>query len=224
MGKLEILAPAGGMDSVYSAVRTGADAIYIGAQQFSARASAHNFDKEQLKEVVRYCHLNGTAVHLACNTIVHDDEINHAMKLVEYACEIGIDALIMQDTGLISLTRKSAPDMPIHGSTQLSVHTAAGVENLAKLGLTRVVLSRELSKNEILEIAKRSPVELEVFVHGALCMSVSGQCYFSAMLGSRSGNRGACAQPCRLPFSVKDGTGHDLSLKDLSVIEHLREL
>ncbi|MBQ8133111.1 MAG: U32 family peptidase [Clostridia bacterium] len=212
------------MDSVYSAVRTGADAIYIGAQQFSARASAHNFDKEQLKEVVRYCHLNGTAVHLACNTIVHDDEINHAMKLVEYACEIGIDALIMQDTGLISLTRKSAPDMPIHGSTQLSVHTAAGVENLAKLGLTRVVLSRELSKNEILEIAKRSPVELEVFVHGALCMSVSGQCYFSAMLGSRSGNRGACAQPCRLPFSVKDGTGHDLSLKDLSVIEHLREL
>ena len=224
MGKLEILAPAGGMDSVYSAVRTGADAIYIGAQQFSARASAHNFDKEQLKEVVRYCHLNGTAVHLACNTIVHDDEINHAMKLVEYTCEIGIDALIMQDTGLISLTRKSAPDMPIHGSTQLSVHTAAGVENLAKLGLTRVVLSRELSKNEILEIAKRSPVELEVFVHGALCMSVSGQCYFSAMLGSRSGNRGACAQPCRLPFSVKDGTGHDLSLKDLSVIEHLREL
>ncbi len=224
MGKLEILAPAGGMDSVYSAVRTGADAIYIGAQQFSARASAHNFDKEQLKEVVRYCHLNGTAVHLACNTIVHDDEISHAMQLVEYACEIGIDALIMQDTGLISLTRKSAPDMPIHGSTQLSVHTAAGVENLAKLGLTRVVLSRELSKNEILEIAKRSPVELEVFVHGALCMSVSGQCYFSAMLGSRSGNRGACAQPCRLPFSVKDGTGHDLSLKDLSVIEHLREL
>ncbi len=224
MGKLEILAPAGGIDSVYSAVRTGADAIYIGAQQFSARASAHNFDKEQLKEVVKYCHLNGTAVHLACNTIVHDDEINRAMKLVEYACEIGIDALIMQDTGLITLTRRSAPHMPIHGSTQLSVHTAAGVENLAKLGLTRVVLSRELARNEILEIAEKSPVELEVFVHGALCMSVSGQCYFSAMLGSRSGNRGACAQPCRLPFSVKGGTGHDLSLKDLSIIEHLREL
>ena len=224
MKNLEILAPAGGIDSVYPAVRTGADAIYLGASMFSARSSAHNFDNEQLKEAIRYCHLNGTAVHLACNTLVHDDEINSAMKVLEYACEIGVDALIMQDVGLISLIRKSAPEMPIHGSTQLSVHTPAGVEHLHKLGLTRVVLSRELSRKEIEEIARNCPIELEVFVHGALCMSVSGQCYFSAMLGSRSGNRGACAQPCRLPFSVKGGTGHDLSLKDLSVIGHLREL
>ena len=223
MRALEILAPAGGMECVYAAVRSGADAVYLGAKSFSARSSAHNFDDEQLREAVRYCHINGTAVHLACNTLVHDDEIRDALRLVEYACSIGVDALIMQDVGLISLVRKCAPDMPIHGSTQLSVHTRAGVESLYKLGLTRVVLSRELSKNEIEEIARDCPVELEVFVHGALCMSVSGQCYFSAMLGSRSGNRGACAQPCRLPFSY-GGSGHALSLKDLSIVEHLREL
>ncbi len=224
LGKLEILAPAGGVDSVIPAVRAGADAIYLGASSFSARSSAHNFSREQLAETVRLCHLNGTAVHLACNILVHDDEISDALSLIEYACSIGVDALIMQDTGLISLVRSCAPDMPVHGSTQLSVHTRSGVEALWKMGLTRVVLSRELSAKEIAEIARDCPVELEVFVHGALCMSVSGQCYFSAMLGSRSGNRGACAQPCRLPFSVKGGTGHDLSLKDLSVIEHLREL
>ncbi len=224
MKGLEILAPAGGMESVYAAVRTGADAIYLGAKNFSARSSAHNFDYEQLKETVRYCHINGVSVHLACNTLVRDDEIKEALGLIEYACNIGIDALIMQDTGLISLVRKCAPNMPVHGSTQLSVHTRSGVENLYKLGLTRVVLSRELSRKEIEEIVKDCPVELEVFVHGALCMSVSGQCYFSAMLGSRSGNRGACAQPCRLPFSSGGGSGYTLSLKDMSIINHLREL
>lgn len=221
---LEILAPAGGIECIQPAVRAGADAVYIGASRFSARSSAHNFDEQQLRETVNYCHRNGTAVHLACNTIVHDDEIDSALKIIESACEIGVDALIMQDIGLISLVRKAAPDMPVHGSTQLSVHTRRGVEYLYKMGLTRVVLSRELSKKEIEEIARDCPVELEVFVHGALCMSVSGQCYFSAVLGSRSGNRGGCAQPCRLPFLVKGGTGHDLSLKDLSVIGHLREL
>ena len=221
---LEILAPAGGVECIRPAVRAGADAVYIGASRFSARSSAHNFDYQQLRDTVRYCHLNGTAVHLACNIIVHDDEIDSAEELIKVACDTGVDALIMQDIGLISLVRKFAPDMPIHGSTQLSVHTRRGVEYLHKMGLTRVVLSRELSKKEIEEIARDCPVELEVFVHGALCMSVSGQCYFSAVLGSRSGNRGGCAQPCRLPFSVRGGTGHDLSLKDLSIIDHLREL
>lgn len=225
MKGIEILAPAGSMECVFAAVRSGADAVYLGAKSFSARSSAHNFDNEQLREAVKYCHVNGVSVHLACNTLVHDDEIKEALDLVEYACDIGVDAIIMQDIGLISLVRKFAPDMPIHGSTQLSIHTRRGVENLYKLGLTRVVLSRELSKNEIEEIAKDCPVELEVFVHGALCMSVSGQCCFSAMLGSRSGNRGSCAQPCRLPFLSPDGgSGYALSLKDLSIINHLREL
>ena len=221
---LEILAPAGGMDSLYAAVRAGADAVYVGASRFSARSSAANFDREQLKEAVQYCHQCGTALHLACNILVHDDELDSALDLIGYAASIGVDALIMQDVGLISLVRSACPDIPVHGSTQMSVHTPAGVEHLQKLGLTRAVLSRELSQKEIEEIARESSIELEVFVHGALCMCVSGQCYFSSVLGSRSGNRGACAQPCRLPFTAPGGTGHDLSLKDLSIISRLREL
>lgn len=222
--KLEILSPAGGEEALVAAVRSGADAVYLGSRRFSARSSAHNFSDEELKNAVQYCHENGVDVHLAVNTIVHDDETGAALELIRYACSLGIDALIMQDMGLIPLVRKSCPDMPVHASTQLSVHTLRGVEQLARMGLTRVVLSRELSFEEISYITKRSPVEIEVFVHGALCMCVSGQCYFSAVLGSRSGNRGSCAQPCRLPFTVSGGTGHDLSLKDLSVIQHLSML
>ncbi len=224
MNHLEILAPAGGMESIYPAVRTGADAVYLGAWKLSARSSAHNFNKQQLKEAVEYCHARGVRVYLACNTLVHDDEMREALELIEYACSIPVDALIMQDIGLISLVRQFAPKMKINASTQMSVHTPKGVEMLANLGFNRVVLSRELSQKELEEIVKMSPIELEVFVHGALCMSVSGQCYFSAMLGSRSGNRGSCAQPCRLPFAAEGGNGHDLSLKDASLISHLREL
>lgn len=221
---MEILAPAGGPDSVIPAVRCGADAVYLGAKSLSARASAQNFDRQQLIEAVEYCRARGVKVYLACNTLLHDNELEKAMELIEFACTIPVDALIIQDLGLISLVRQACPDMRLHASTQMSVHTLKGVELLAGMGFRRVVLSRELSRNEIAEIAAKSPIELEVFVHGALCMSVSGQCYFSAMLGSRSGNRGACAQPCRLPFSVEGGTGHDLSLKDCSLLHHLREL
>ena len=221
---MEILAPAGGPDTIIPAVRTGADAVYLGAKELSARASAKNFDKEELKSAVEYCHARGVRVYLACNTLVRDDELKNALDIISYACSLPVDALIMQDLGLISLVREMAPDMRIHTSTQMSVHTPMGVELLHRMGIKRAVLSRELSRDEIAEIAKDSPIELEVFVHGALCMSVSGQCYFSAMLGGRSGNRGACAQPCRLPFFVEGGTGHDLSLKDCSIIPHLREL
>ena len=224
MKKLEILAPAGGPDTILPAVRNGADAVYLGASLFSARASAKNFSREELARAVDYCHENGVDVHLAVNILVRDEEIPAAMDLIEYACRIGVDALIMQDLGLITLTRSLAPEMPIHGSTQLSVHTLDGVKHLASLGLTRAVLSRELSREEIRKIAEGSPIELEVFVHGALCMSVSGQCYFSSILGTRSGNRGACAQPCRLPFAPKGKEGCFLSLKDLSIIPYLREL
>lgn len=224
MARLEILAPAGGPDSIIPAVRCGADAVYLGARRLSARASAQNFDREQLREAVEYCHARGVKVYLACNTLMLDSELREAMEIIEYACSIPVDALIMQDVGFVSLVREAAPGMRLHASTQMSVHTPKGVEQMAKMGFKRVVLSRELSRKEIEEIAAESPIELEVFVHGALCMSVSGQCYFSAMLGSRSGNRGSCAQPCRLPFSVTGGTGHDLSLKDCSLIGHLREL
>ena len=224
MNNLEILAPAGSMESIYPAVRMGANAVYIGAWKMSARSAAQNFNKEELKFAVEYCHARGVKVYLACNTLVHDDEFQTAWDIIRYACELPVDALIMQDIGLISLVRKYAPDMRIHGSTQMSVHTAMGVKYLEKMGLKRVVLSRELSKNEIKEIKDKTNAELEVFVHGALCMSVSGQCYFSAMLGSRSGNRGACAQPCRLPFDDGFKNHYALSLKDNSIIKHLNEL
>ena len=228
MIKTEVLAPAGSPEVIYPAVRMGANAVYLGADIFSARGNAGNFNREQLLDAVKYCHARNVAVHLACNTLIHDDEIESALKLIEYACKIGIDAVIIQDIGLASLIKKAAPNMVLHASTQMSVHTAEAAKMLYDMGFERVVLARELSKLEIKEIADKlkamnCPIELEVFVHGALCMCVSGQCYMSAMLGGRSGNRGLCAQPCRLPFNA-GGNGHDLSLKDLSLISNLREL
>lgn len=228
MIKTEILAPAGSLEVIYPAVRTGADAVYLGADIFSARGNAGNFNREQLLEAVKYCHARNVAVHLACNTLIHDDELDSALRLIEYACEIGIDAVIVQDIGLASLIRSAAPKMALHASTQMSVHTPEAAKMLYDMGFERAVLARELSKTEIKEISDKlkkadCPIELEVFVHGALCMCVSGQCYMSAMLGGRSGNRGLCAQPCRLPFDA-GGNGYDLSLKDLSLISNLKEL
>ena len=224
MNKPEILAPAGSSESVKAAVRCGADAVYLGLKTLSARRGAENFTPEDLKKAVEYCHKHSVGVHLALNTLVSDGELYEAQKAVETACACGVDAIIVQDLGLARLIRQFAPDMPLHASTQTSVQTPAGVKRLAKLGFSRVVLPRELSKEEIARIAESSHLEIECFVHGALCMSVSGQCFLSAMLGSRSGNRGACAQPCRLPFCADCGTGHDLSLKDLSLIDHIREM
>lgn len=221
---LEILAPAGSIESLIAAVRSGANAVYLGAESFSARGNAQNFTREQLKEAVEYCHLVGVAVHLAVNTVLFDSELQKAMDLIQYACTLPVDGIIVQDWGLFSLLKEAAPEMPIHCSTQMSIHTPAGAKFLADNGADRVVLSRELSLPEIREISATTPVELEHFVHGALCMCVSGQCYISAVLGGRSGNRGLCAQPCRLPFKAKGGTGYDLSLKDLSMIRRLDAL
>ncbi|WP_407383867.1 DUF3656 domain-containing protein [Ruminococcus sp.] len=221
--KIEILSPAGGFDSVIAAVHSGADAVYIGSKQFSARASAHNFDEQELRECVRYCHQRGVMVHLALNTLIFDDEMEAALDLVKTAAA-DIDALIIQDLGLTSLIKRTVPDLPLHASTQLSVHTPYGVRALYEMGFTRVVLSRELSLEEIRQIRAFCPeVELEVFVHGALCMCVSGQCYFSAMLGGRSANRGMCAQPCRLPMRCGD-SDHALSLKDNGSLHYIRAL
>ena len=222
--KIEILAPAGSFDSVIAAVRSGADAVYIGAKSFSARASAHNFDADELRECVRYCHVRGVKVHLALNTLIFDDEMEAALDLAKTAAAADIDALIIQDLGLVSLIKKAVPELPFHASTQLSVHTPFGALALYEMGFERVVLSRELSLDEIKSIRNACPeVELEVFVHGALCMCLSGQCFFSAMLGGRSANRGMCAQPCRLPMSFY-GNGHALSLKDNGSLGYLREL
>ncbi len=222
--KIEILAPAGSMESLVAAVRSGADAVYMGAKDFSARASAQNFDICEMKEAIDYCHIRGVKAYLTVNTLMFDEELAKALNLVADAYAIGIDAVIVQDVGLAMLIKKHLPDLRLHGSTQMSIHTPSGAKALYDMGFSRVVLSRELSLKEIAEIKKSCPIELEVFVHGALCMSVSGQCYFSAMLGSRSGNRGMCAQPCRLPFKAEGGSDHALSLKDNSLIEYIDEL
>lgn len=222
--KIEILAPAGSMESLVAAVRSGADAVYLGAKDFSARASAQNFGSDELKEAIDYCHVRGVKAYLTVNTLMFDSELSKAMSLITDAYNKGIDAVIVQDFGLASLIRKHLPDLRLHGSTQMSVHTPSGAKALYDMGFSRVVLSRELSLKEIEEIRNACPIELEVFVHGALCMCVSGQCYFSAMLGSRSGNRGMCAQPCRLPFKVQKGSDHALSLKDNSLVEYITEL
>ena len=222
--KIEVLAPAGGPEALRAAVFAGADAVYLGGPAFGARAHAKNFTLEELKEAVRFCHGRDVRVHVTVNTLLKDSEIEEALRLVSALCEMGVDAVLVQDMGLFSLLRDRAPALPIHASTQMSLHTPGGAKLLYEQGAERVVLARELSLSEIREISENCPVELEAFVHGALCMSLSGQCYFSAMLGGRSGNRGMCAQPCRLPFSAPGGTGHDLSLKDLSFLQEIEQL
>ncbi len=221
---IEILAPAGNPEALKAAVFSGCDAVYLGGSLFSARANAGNFDNEELKEAVRFCHVRGVKVYVTVNTLVKETELIPVMNFISFLCEIGVDAVLVQDLGLFRLIRESCPDMPVHASTQMSVLDKNGARLLKDMGASRVVLSREMSLKEIKDVSDNADVELEVFVHGALCMSVSGQCYFSAMLGSRSGNRGRCAQPCRLPFSTDDGKKNVLSLKDLSFITRIEEL
>ncbi len=221
---VEILAPAGSMDSLIAACRLGADAVYLGAGDFNARRNAENFDENSLKTAIEYCHTRGVRVYITLNTLVGDDEFPDALSLIKCGCTYGADAFIIADLGIAKVVRELAPDMPMHASTQIAVSTPAGFRELENLGFTRAVLPRELSFAEIEEIKNSTDIELEMFIHGAHCMSVSGQCYLSGMLGGRSGNRGLCAQPCRLPFGVTGGTGYDLSLKDLSLIEHMPKL
>ncbi len=224
---LEILAPAGGPQQLRAAVRSGADAVYLGATSFSARSGAQNFAPDALPEVVRYCHQNGVRVHLALNTLLRQDELTAAMAVVDTAVAAGIDALIAQDLGLAQAVHQRHPQLPLHGSTQMSIHSLQGVRMLQSLGFTRAILARELTLAEIGDICRQSPTEIEVFVHGALCMSVSGQCLLSAVIGGRSGNRGRCAGTCRLPWQVCGRGGHDrhdLSLKDLCALDYLPQL
>ncbi len=232
VGKPELLAPAGSYDALVAAVRAGADAVYLGVGAFNARRNAHNFSLDSndtacsLREAVSFCHTRGVRVHLTLNTLVRERELPDALAIAKEACACGVDALIIQDRGLARHIKAAAPEMTLHASTQLSCHTPEGVRALRDAGFSRVVLAREMSKQEI-EACSGLGCELEVFVHGALCMSVSGQCELSALLGGRSGNRGLCAQPCRLPFAVghrpREGEAA-LSLKDQALYEHLDEL
>ena len=224
MNRIEILAPVGNSENLKAAVLSGADAVYFGLGNFNARRNAQNFSEETAKEAIEYCHSRGVKVHITLNTLIKDGEIKDAVEAVKTVCKIGADAIIVQDLGLAKVIKTICPQMEIHASTQMTVGTLEGLYELEKLGFKRAVLPRELSFEEIKILCEHSPIDLEVFIHGALCMCVSGQCLMSAVLGSRSGNRGLCAQPCRLPFKVQNGTGHDLSLKDLSLIEHIPEL
>ena len=230
MANIEILAPVGSEEMLHAAVFSGADAVYLGFSGFNARTGAGNFDADSLKEAVRFCHARGVKVHVALNTTVYGGELASLCDAIRAVAASGADAVICQDLAVATLIGKIAPQLPRHGSTQMSVHTLQGALELKELGFTRVVLARELSLPEVERITRHCGIETECFVHGALCMCVSGQCYLSAFLGGRSGNRGSCAGPCRLPFEAnalpegKPGRLHHLSLKDNSVIDKLDQL
>ena len=222
---LELLAPAGSMEALRAAVQNGANAVYLGCGQFNARQSAKNFTPQTLAEAVKYCHVRGVAVHLTLNTLVSDKETPDVITLIRQAAQCGVDAFIVQDLGVVRLCREIAPDVPVHGSTQMTIHSLPGVKLCAAGGFTRVVLSRELSREEIRYICANSPIEIEVFGHGALCMGYSGQCYLSAAIGGRSGNRGRCAQPCRQSYGYERWQNrHPLSLKDNCLVHYVKDL
>ncbi len=227
ISKPEILAPVGNAEMLYAAVRSGADAVYLGLDDFNARRNAENFTVETLGAAVEYAHLRGVKVYLTLNIIISDSELKRALELTLAAADCGIDAVISTDIGFTKLLKQAMPSLPVHASTQMTVHSPSALKRIKKMGFERVVVSREMSRDELALLtaeAKKLDLEVEVFVHGALCMCISGQCLLSAVLGGRSGNRGLCAGPCRLPFEAEGGTGYDLSLKDQSLIPYLGEL
>ena len=222
---IELLSPAGNYRALVAAVQSGADAVYIGGTRFNARQSADNFTIEDIKQCADYCHLYGVDLHVAVNTLIKEREMNELEKYVRELNSAGVDALIVQDLGAARLIKNTCPDMPLHASTQMTVTSTEGVRYLEKMGFSRVVLARELTKNEIEDIVKNTSAEIEVFVHGAICMCYSGQCLMSSIIGGRSANRGRCAQPCRLPYEIGNAKNtYALSPKDLALVNELNEL
>ena len=223
--KPELLAPAGSILALKAAIEGGADAIYIGGSAFNARMKAKNFDENELKEGIRLAHEYGVKVYIAANTLILDRELDEYLRAAESAYLLSADAMIIADIGAASEVKKRIP-IELHASTQLSGHNVEAAKKLYEAGFSRMVLAREMPKEDIARFCKESPIESEVFVHGALCVCHSGQCLFSSIVGGRSGNRGECAQPCRLPFKNKNGKGesYPLSLKDLSLASHITEL
>lgn len=222
---IELLSPAGSPEAVLAAVQNGADAVYLGMGNFNARRGAKNFTDEEFEKAVRYCHVRGCKVYVTLNTLVNDREVEQAVSAAALANDLGADGLIMQDLGLIRAVHSALPDIPIHASTQMSIHNLAGVEAAAEMGITRAVLARELSLEQIKFITKNASIETEVFCHGALCFCHSGQCYMSSLIGRRSGNRGMCAQPCRMQYSLGGRMDdYPLSLKDNCLVDRLAEL
>lgn len=229
MQKVELLAPAGSMESLYASINSGTDAVYLGGNKFSARASASNFDNENMKIAVDYCHSYGVKIYVTMNTILKESELSQAIKYVGYLYEIGVDALIIQDLGLLKIIQENYKDFEVHASTQMTIHNGEGALYFKEKGFTRVVLSRELSLEEIRYISKDLGVETEMFIHGALCICYSGQCLMSSMIGGRSGNRGRCAQPCRMQYTLKsknmgEKKGFLLSPKDVCTVEDIKDI
>ena len=222
---IELLSPAGSPEAVIAAVQNGADAIYMGLGNFNARRGAKNFTDEEFERSMRYCRIRGCKVYVTLNTLVNDREIAQAVESARLASQLGADGIIVQDLGLAYAIRQALPDIPLHASTQMSIHNLAGVEAAAEMGMTRAVLARELSLEQIKFITQHASIETEVFVHGALCFCQSGQCYMSALIGRRSGNRGMCAQPCRMQYSLGGRMDdYPMSLKDNCLVDRLREL
>ncbi len=226
MNRIELLAPAGNFDCLVAAVQSGADAVYLAGKNFGARSFADNFDKEELEKAVDYCHLRGVRVYVTVNTLTKDSEMPQIQDYLLFLNRVGVDAIIVQDIGVVNLSKRIVPELPVHASTQMTVYNKEGVKFLEKMGISRVVLAREVSLENIKSISADTDAELEVFGHGALCMCYSGQCLMSSIIGGRSGNRGKCAQPCRLPYSVgeKDKKAYYLSLKDLSSLHLLNKM
>lgn len=230
MKKIELLAPAGNIESLYAAVQAGANAVYLGGDRFSARAYAHNFDDDSMRGAVKYCHLYNVKIYVTMNTIMKEEELNKACEYAKFLYDIGVDALIIQDIGFFHILKENIPDFEIHASTQMTVHNGEAALFLSNMGFKRIVLSRELSLKEIRHISKELGIETEIFIHGALCVCYSGQCLMSSVIGGRSGNRGRCAQPCRLPYKIvnkKESTeksGYLLSPKDMCTIEDMHEI
>lgn len=219
----EILAPVGGQEQLLAAVRSGADAVYLGAKGFNARQGAQNFDPQQLRDAVSYCHAYGVAVHVTLNTLVKDSELDDLHQSLQAIAQSGADAVIVQDLEVARIVRECTPSLSMHASTQMTIHNVSGAKAMEELGFSRIVLARELTLAEIEQIARATTCQIETFVHGALCMCMSGACYLSSMLGGRSGNRGLCAQPCRLNFR-SGNREYALSLKDMSFVPHIRQL
>ena len=229
MNKIEILAPAGSMESMYAAINKGADAVYLGGNKFSARAYASNFDNENMQKAIDYAHSYGVKVYVTINTILKESEIEEAVKYVGYLYEIGADALIIQDLGLFKRIKEEYEDFEIHASTQMTIHNGEAAIYFKEKGFHRLVLSREMSFEEIKHISTDLMIETEMFVHGAICVSYSGQCLMSSIIGGRSGNRGRCAQPCRMEYTLQgeksgEQKGYLLSPKDMCTIEDVKDI
>ena len=229
--KNEILAPCGNMDSFYAAIEAGCDAVYLAGKMFGARAFSKNFTNEELIYIINYAHLYGVRVYVTCNILIYESEVDKFLEYIEFLHKNNVDAVIMQDLGMIDLVHETYPNLEIHGSTQMHIHNLDGVKMAEKLGLKRVVLARETPIEVIKEIKENSNIDLEIFVHGALCASYSGMCLFASSIGPRSGNRGTCSGCCRLPYDVLDKDlnilndgKYPLSMKDLKTIDYLNEL